>query len=113
MSYELTEYAEDLACLLDILNIKPASSILHSHSMGATIAALFLTLYPQRVEKAILTCNGIFEYNEKAFAAFHKFGAYVVKFRYPWFLKIPFADRLCSSLAFSTGRFPNKIDARF
>ena len=93
LTYELSEYAEDLACLLDSLNIKQRV-YLHSHSMGATIAALFVTLYPQRVEKAILTCNGIFEYNEKAFAAFHKFGAYVVKFRYSWFLKIPFADRL-------------------
>jgi len=31
-----------------------------------------------------LTCSGIFEYDEKAFAAFHKFGGYVVKFRPKW-----------------------------
>lgn len=91
-SYELEEYATDLALLLDRLQVGRA--YLHSHSMGASVAAWFLSLYPQRVERAILTCNGIFAYDERAFAAFHRFGSYVVKFRYPWFLKVPFADRL-------------------
>jgi pimeloyl-ACP methyl ester carboxylesterase len=62
--------------------------------MGASVATWFLSLYPQRVKQAILTCNGIFEYDEKAFATFHQFGAYVVRFRYSWFLRVPFADRL-------------------
>lgn len=92
LSYELEEYAEDLKELLDALDIKKA--YLHSHSMGASVGTLFMTIYPERVERAILTCNGIFEYDEKAFAAFHRFGGYVVKFRYSWFLKVPFADRL-------------------
>jgi pimeloyl-ACP methyl ester carboxylesterase len=92
LSYELEEYANDLAILLDALGIDKI--YLHSHSMGASVGAFFLTLYPERVEKAILTCNGIFEYDEKAFAAFYKFGGYVVKFRYKWFLNIPFSDRL-------------------
>ncbi|MBD0342722.1 MAG: alpha/beta hydrolase, partial [Microcoleus sp. Co-bin12] len=51
-------------------------------------------LYPEKVEKAILTCSGIFEYDEKAFTTFHKFGGYVVKFRPSWLASIPFADRL-------------------
>ncbi len=92
LSYELDEYAEDLAILLDALGIEKI--YLNSHSMGASVGTFFLTLYPERVEKAILTCNGIFEYDEKAFAAFYKFGGYVVKFRYRWFLNIPFSDRL-------------------
>lgn len=92
LSYELEEYAVDLATLLDALNIDKI--YLHSHSMGATVGAWFVTMYPERVEKAILTCNGIFEYDEKAFAAFYKFGGYVVKFRYKWFLNVPFADRM-------------------
>lgn len=92
VTYELEEYAIDLAALLDALEIERV--YLHSHSMGASIAAFFLNSYPERVEKAILVCNGIFEYDEKAFSAFHKFGKYVVQFRYPWFLKIPFAARL-------------------
>jgi pimeloyl-ACP methyl ester carboxylesterase len=92
LSYELEEYAIDLAALLDALKIDKI--YLHSHSMGASVGVFFLTMYPERVEKAILTCNGIFEYDEKAFAAFYQFGGYVVKFRYRWFLKVPFADRL-------------------
>jgi pimeloyl-ACP methyl ester carboxylesterase len=92
LGYELEEYAEDLAVLLKALKLERV--YINAHSMGASVATLFLNLYPQQVERAILNCNGIFEYDEKAFAAFHKFGAYVVKFRYNWFLKIPLADRL-------------------
>jgi len=61
--------------------------------MGASIATLLLNRYPEQVEGAILTCTGIFEYDEKAFAAFHRFGGYVVKFRPRW-LEIPFVDRM-------------------
>ncbi|ACK66918.1 alpha/beta hydrolase fold protein [Rippkaea orientalis PCC 8801] len=92
LSYDLEEYAEDLRGLLDALNIE--RTYIQSHSMGASVATLFTTMYPERVERVILTCNGIFEYDERAFTAFHRFGGYVVKFRYPWFLKVPFADQL-------------------
>ena len=67
---------------------------IHAHSMGASVAALFLNRYKERVKQGILACNGIFEYDERAFKAFHKFGGYVVKLRYNWFLKIPLADRM-------------------
>jgi pimeloyl-ACP methyl ester carboxylesterase len=79
LTYELDEYARDLAALLDALKIERI--YLNAHSTGASVATLFLNLYPERVEKAILTCSGVFEYDEKAFSAFHKFGGYVVKFR--------------------------------
>ena len=95
LTYEIEEYAEDLAALIDALGLDVI--YLNSHSMGASIATLFMNLYPHRIVKAILTCNGIFDYDEKAFAAFHKFGGYVVKFRYNWFLKVPFAERLFMS----------------
>ena len=95
LSYELEEYAHDLALLLEALGIDRI--YLQSHSMGASVGTWFLALYPERVERAILTCNGIFTYDERAFATFHKFGAYVVKFRYHWFLQVPFADRLFMS----------------
>ena len=90
VSYELEDYAEDLAAFLDSLSLETV--YLNAHSMGASIATFFLNLYPERVERAILTCSGIFEYDEKAFAAFYTFGGYVVKFRYKWFSKIPFMD---------------------
>jgi pimeloyl-ACP methyl ester carboxylesterase len=92
LTYELEEYAEDLAALLNALQIQRV--YIDAHSTGASIATLFLNRYPQRVERAILTCSGIFEYDEKAFAAFHKFGGYVVKFRPKWLDKIPFVDRM-------------------
>ncbi len=92
LGYELEEYAEDLEILLNKLNINKI--FLHAHSMGASVGTLFINRYSQYVRQAILTCNGVFEYDRKAFAAFHKFGGYVVKFRYNWFLKVPFADRL-------------------
>ncbi|MCC3417242.1 MAG: alpha/beta hydrolase [Microcoleus sp. PH2017_29_MFU_D_A] len=91
-SYELETYARDLAELLEALNLSRV--FLNAHSTGASIATLFLNLYPEKVEKAILTCSGIFEYDEKAFTTFHKFGGYVVKFRPSWLAAIPFADRI-------------------
>ncbi|HBE19840.1 MAG TPA: alpha/beta hydrolase [Cyanobacteria bacterium UBA11149] len=90
--YEMEDYADDLAVLLDKLAI--ARVYIKAHSMGASAATIFLNRYRHRVERAILTCSGIFEYDEKAFAAFHQFGAYVVKFRPQWLLHIPFAPPL-------------------
>lgn len=92
ITYELEEYAHDLAALLDALQLNRV--YINAHSMGASVGVFFLNLYAQRVEKAILTCSGIFEYDEKAFSAFYKFGGYVVKFRPKWLAKIPFADRM-------------------
>ncbi|WP_017653290.1 alpha/beta fold hydrolase [Fortiea contorta] len=92
LTYELAEYADDLVALLNELQLERV--YIHAHSMGASIATLFLNCYPQRVERGILACSGIFEYDEKAFNDFHKFGGYVVKFRPRWLGKIPFADRL-------------------
>lgn len=91
--YELETYAEDLNRLLDVLELAEPVYI-NSHSMGASVAILFLNRYPERVKKAILTCNGIFEYDEKAFTAFHKWGAQVVKFRPSWLKQIPLMHRI-------------------
>ncbi|MGD1702772.1 alpha/beta fold hydrolase [Dapis sp. BLCC M229] len=90
--YELVSYAEDLKVLLDALNLDKV--YINAHSTGASIAALFLNMYPDRLEKAILTCSGIFEYDEKSFSAFHKFSRYVVMFRPKWLMKIPFMGRI-------------------
>ncbi len=92
LTYELEEYAEDLAVLLSELDLQRV--YINAHSMGASIATLFLNQYQERVEKTILTCSGIFEYDKKSFEAFHKFGGYVVKFRPPWLAKIPLVDRM-------------------
>jgi pimeloyl-ACP methyl ester carboxylesterase len=90
--FGLETYADDLAVLLDQLNL--GSVYLNAHSAGASIALLFLNRYPQRVLRAILTCNGIFEYDKTAFDQFHKFGEWVVRFRPRWISQLPGADRL-------------------
>lgn len=92
LNYDMETYADDLAILLDALNLD--RFYLNSHSMGASIATFFINRYSDRVHQAILTCNGIFEYNKLAFDAFHLAGGYVVKLRYNWFLKVPLADRM-------------------
>jgi proline iminopeptidase len=88
----MEDYAEDLAALLDTLELRRV--YIMAHSMGASSAVLFLNRYPERVERAVLTCSGIFEYDEKSFSAFHKFGKYVVQFRPRWFLRVPFASAM-------------------
>lgn len=92
LGYELETYADDLALFLDAMGLSQV--YLNAHSMGASVATLFLNRYPERVHKAILTCSGIFEYDEKAFNAFYRFGGYVVAFRPAWLSKIPFVDRM-------------------
>lgn len=89
--YELDTFADDLALLLDALGL--GRVCLNAHSMGASIAVYFLNRYGHRVDRAILTCNGIFEYDKAAFDAFYRFGGYVVAFRPPWLGKIPLAPR--------------------
>ena len=41
-----------------------------------------------------MTCNGIFEYDKKAFETFYQFGGYVVAMRPKWLSKIPLVPSL-------------------
>mgnify|MGYP001056836138 CR=1 FL=1 len=93
LGYELESYADDLALLLDALELRQPV-YLNAHSMGASIATLFLNRYGDRIAQAVLTCSGIFEYDKRAFEAFYTFGGYVVKFRPPWLGKIPLVHRM-------------------
>jgi proline iminopeptidase len=81
--------------LLDQLHLDRV--YLNAHSTGSSVAVLFLNRCPERVERAILTCHGIFDYDEKAFTAFHQFGRYVVMFRPDWLKRIPGVDRMFMS----------------
>lgn len=92
LGYELDSYADDLAILLDSFGLQQV--YLNAHSTGTSIAVLFLNRYPERVERAILTCAGVFEYNERAFKLFHQFSGYVVGFRPNWLSRIPGVDRM-------------------
>lgn len=92
IGYELETYADDLALLLDQLDIEQV--YINAHSTGASVAVFFLNRYGDRVKQAILTCNGIFEYDQKAFEAFYVFGRYVVAFRPAWLTKIPLVEQM-------------------
>lgn len=92
IGYELETYADDLALLLDQLGLSKV--YINAHSAGASIAVFFLNRYAERVHRTILTCNGIFEYDKRAFDAFYRFGKYVVQFRPRWLAAIPLADRM-------------------
>jgi pimeloyl-ACP methyl ester carboxylesterase len=95
LGYELESYADDLALLLDRLQLQRV--YLNAHSTGSSIAVLFMTRHPDRVERAVLTCHGIFEYQPRAFKAFHQFGRYVVLFRPPWLKQIPGVEQMFMS----------------
>ncbi len=110
LGYELETYADDLALLLDQLGLERV--YLNAHSTGASVAVLFLDLYPHRVEQAILTCHGVFEYNPFTFKAFHKVGGYVVAFRPDWFRRIPGIEHMFMS-RFLRRPIPNQAKREF
>lgn len=95
LGYELEGYADDLALLLDHLELDRVS--LNAHSTGASVAVLFMNRYGDRVEQGILTCSGIFEYVPLAFKLFHQASRGVVALRPDWLSKIPGVDRLFMS----------------
>ena len=83
---------------------------------GRRVAVYFLNRHPNLVEKAILTCNGIFEYDKKAFETFYQFGGYVVAMRPKWLSKIPLVPSLFMARFLSKpisdgreGRFPGRL----
>jgi pimeloyl-ACP methyl ester carboxylesterase len=90
--YELDTFADDLDELLTVLGLDQVW--LNSHSTGASVAVLFSNQYSDRVKQSILTCNGVFEYDKKAFEAFYKFGGYVVGFRPHWLKRIPLMPKI-------------------
>ncbi|MEL6326151.1 MAG: alpha/beta hydrolase [Cyanobacteria bacterium J06626_23] len=91
----IESFAEDLKALLDALGV--TSVYLNAHSLGGSAALYFLERYPSYVQRAILTCNGSFEYQPLAFSLFHRFGGYVVAFRPKWLSKIPLAPTVFMS----------------
>jgi len=90
-AFTLETYADDLDQLLTELGIEQI--YLNAHSLGASTATLFVNRYPERVQKLILTCSGIFEYEPLPFKLFHIVGGWVVAFRPAWMTRIPLAHR--------------------
>ena len=100
----LESFADDLVGLLDALNLNQPV-YMNAHSLGGTAGLYFLDRYPERVIKAILTCNGSFPYQKWAFEAFYLFGGYVVAFRPKWLGQIPLAPQMFMS-RFLKGSIP-------
>jgi len=84
--YALEAYVDDLAELLDILGLDRVS--LNAHSMGASVATLFINRHRDRVDRAILTCSGLFDYNPVTFNLFHAVSRWVVILRPRWMTAI-------------------------
>lgn len=84
--YALEAYADDLAELLDALGLDRVS--LNAHSMGASVATLFINRHRDRVDRAILTCSGIFDYDPLTFNLFHAVSRWVVILRPRWMAAI-------------------------
>ncbi|MEM7062336.1 MAG: alpha/beta hydrolase [Cyanobacteria bacterium P01_B01_bin.77] len=99
----LESFADDLECLLNTFKLDRV--FINGHSMGASVALYFLQRFSKRVNKAILTCNGSFEYDRRAFDAFQKFGSYVVMFRPAWLSYIPLAPQVFMA-RFLKGQIP-------
>jgi proline iminopeptidase len=90
--YQLEDYADDLSELLQRLQVGPFT--LMAHSMGTSISTFFLNRYTDQVDRVILACGGVFEYDQRAFAAFARFGRLVVQLRPAWLDQLPGVDRL-------------------
>lgn len=90
--YRLEVYAQELGELLDRLELERVT--INAHSMGASIATLFAAAQSDRVERLILTCSGIFDYDPVIFKTFHQASRVVVSLRPRWLQQIPGMDRL-------------------
>ena len=100
----LESFAEDLNGLLNELGLdRPV--YMNAHSLGGSAGLYFLDRYPERVKKAVLTCNGSFPYQKIAFELFYFFGTGVVAFRPKWLGKIPLVPQMFMS-RFLKGSIP-------
>ncbi|MGK7907193.1 MAG: alpha/beta fold hydrolase [Synechococcus sp.] len=103
-AYALERYAEELLTLLNNLNLARVS--IQAHSMGSSIAALLLSKAPDRVERAVFACGGVFDYNPVTFGLFQKIGGFVVQMRPDWIARIPGMDRM--TIARFVHKMPNR-----
>lgn len=106
--YTPSAYAEDLALLLEKLNIESAWLI--GHSLGGTIALWGASLMPERVKGVICINAGGGIYIKEAFEQFRTAGQTVLKFRPRWLSQMPLIDlvftraNVTSAIARSWGR---------
>ena len=88
--YTPSAYAEDLALLLEKLNID--SAWLVGHSLGGTIALWGASQMPHRVKGVICINAGGGIYIKEAFEQFRSAGQKILKFRPRWLSWMPLID---------------------
>lgn len=90
--YTAAAYAQDLALLLEQLNIN--SAWLVGHSLGATIALWGAKQLPKRIKGVICVNAGGGIYLKEAFEQFRSAGRQLVKIRPRWLCYLPLIDLL-------------------
>ncbi|VXD25457.1 Alpha/beta hydrolase fold protein [Planktothrix serta PCC 8927] len=88
--YTPISYAEDLAILLDTLNLNHAWLV--GHSLGGTIALLGADKLPKEVKGVICVNAGGGIYLKEEFEKFRSVGEKIVKFRPRWLCYLPLLD---------------------
>ncbi|MBD2482883.1 alpha/beta fold hydrolase [Planktothrix sp. FACHB-1365] len=88
--YTPISYAEDLAILLDTLNLNNAWLV--GHSLGGTIALLGADKLPEQVKGVICVNAGGGIYLKEEFEKFRSVGEQIVKFRPRWLCYLPLLD---------------------
>jgi len=85
--FSLAAYAQDLAALLDELNLERVW--LMGHSLGGSVALWAAYLFPEKVKGVICLNAGGGIYIPKAFEKFRGAGQQMVKYRPQWLTTLP------------------------
>lgn len=104
--YTPVSYAEDLAILLQTLNISQAWLV--GHSLGGTIALLGADKLPEQVKGVICVNAGGGIYLKEEFEQFRSAGEQIVKFRPRWLCYLPLLD-----LIFTRAQVARRIERRW
>jgi len=94
--YSLNGYANDLGCLLEILEIEQAWLV--GHSLGGSIALWTADLYPEVVKGVTCLNAGGGIYLKEEFERFRSAGEQLLKFRPRWLSFVPGLDLLFSRM---------------
>jgi len=99
-SYSPTDYVEDLAILLQKLNISNAWLI--GHSLGGTIALLGAEKIPDIIKAVVCINSGGGVYLKEEFERFRFAGTQIIKFRPSWLPYLPFIEQIYTGTQVAT-----------
>ena len=99
-SYSPTDYVEDLAILLEKLNISNAWVI--GHSLGGTIALLGADKIPGIIKAVVCINSGGGVYLKEEFERFRFAGTQIIKFRPTWLPYLPFIEQIYTGTQVAT-----------